>query len=46
MRGDGDRNLAKGDNIGFPEVFTKHDFDLVSSRESLQWEAGVREGRR
>lgn len=32
--------------MGFPEVFRKHDFDLISSRESLPWEAGVKEGRR
>lgn len=35
MRRDKDINVANGDNMGFPEVFKKHDFDLVSSRESL-----------
>lgn len=46
MRRDRDRNVVNGDNIGFPGVFKKHDFDLVSSRESLLWEAKVKKGRR
>jgi len=32
--------------MGFPAVFKQHDFDLISSGESLLWEAGVKEGRR
>lgn len=45
MRRDLDRNVANGDT-SFPEVFKKHDFDLVSSRESLLWDAGVKERKR
>lgn len=38
MKGD-NRNVANGDNKGFPEVFKKRDFDLINSSESLLWEA-------
>lgn len=46
MRRDLDRNVANGDNMSYPEVLKKHDFDLASSRESLLWDAGVKEGKR
>lgn len=46
MRRDRDRTVANGDNMGFPEVFRKHGFDLISSRESLLGQARVKEGRR
>lgn len=46
MRRDRDRKVANGDNMGFPEGFRKHDFDLIGSRESLLREAGVKKGRR
>lgn len=38
MKGD-NRNVPNGGNKGFPEVFKKHDSDLINSSESLLWEA-------